>query len=74
MGSRPKERVMHKCSRCEENHGEGEFLDEQFLCNGCLAVLLVDAQIDADREEEDKRSRKCRYCKGDENAVACECV
>lgn len=34
----------HICSRCGEPRGEGEILDEQFLCNSCLHVLMVDSQ------------------------------
>lgn len=42
--------MKHQCSRCDEFHGEGELLDEQFLCNGCLSSILADIAIDAERD------------------------
>jgi len=44
---------MRICDRCETPQGNGELIDEQFLCNGCLAVLLVDAQMDDERKIEE---------------------
>ncbi len=43
---------MRICDRCETPQRQGELIDEQFLCNGCLDVLLVDAQIEAEADED----------------------